>query len=669
MLLINRFLVTACLLAVASGSFSQSVIFDNFPADNRLYGRQANNFGIVPISGQATGGYTHLSVVKSRNGVRAGYQKTALTYKDGVASFSLVDSIRAELAQYSFTAYALSSPTDSVVVAGSENNVAGDFYIVYGQSNAVNWEEDYPYRNEYCRSYGLNVEMGGDGWGLSNSIIPRVGIFSITFQREIAERYGIPTCMISGALAGASVFDLSGRNPDNPEDYNTAYGILLSKARASGLLPFIKGIFYWQGETEASSEEPLVWLPEFEKLLGYLQEDYPNVEKIYVFQLPLFGGGEYDDRIGQFREDQRTLYVKYPIVQPYAPGGATGWDGFHYWIEGSVELGKELADMAGYNHYGSKTKISSPNFRKAFYSNPERSEISVVFDDHQTMVWPKDSTYANIEVSEELYSTYRVKDFFYLNKEWRKLESGRAEANKVIVTLKEVKEDTLIKYLPSKYHYAGLTTAPWVYLGPFLKNTHGFRALAFHHNPIAPYVDFGTISLTGTENESGGVDLAWNKLPPATSYQLERLSDADPEEPHRNWHLDGDKTTFTDYTGRKGITYRYRVRGYTEKNESEISKEVIVEKTIESLILGNEPRKSEDLITAYPNPTRDFVLLESKSGVINEVMLFSAEGRLLHTRKFGQVKAELDLRSYPPGLYFLKIQAADQLVFRKILVR
>src|SRR5690606_17841044 len=123
------------------------------------------------------------------------------------------------------------------------------------------------------------------------------------------------------------------------------------------------------------------------------------------------------------------------------------------------------------NHYGSLKKISSPNFQKAYYSNPERSEITIIFDDHQTMVWPNDSTYANIEGSTEPFSTYRVKDFFYLNKEWQKLESGRAEANKIIVKLKEVKEDTLIKYLPSKYHYAGLSIAPWVYLGPFLKNT------------------------------------------------------------------------------------------------------------------------------------------------------------------------------------------------------
>lgn len=663
----DRFFFTIGFLLITFASSSQNVTFDDFPVDKRLYGRQPNNFGMVPIAGKvADTGYTHLSVLKYRDGVRAGYQKTALTYTDGAARFSLTDSIRAELALYSFSAYVLRSATDSVLVADSEDNVAGDFYMVYGQSNAVNWEVEYDYRNEYCRSYGFNADSNGDTWGLSNSVSPRVGIFSISFQSEIAGRYQIPTCMISGALAGATVFDLSGRNPDDPGDYRTAYGILLSRARATGLVPFIKGIFYWQGESEASSDNPQIWLPEFEKLLGYLQEDYPNVEKIYVFQLPLFGGGPYDDRIGMFREQQRTLHVNHPVVQPYAPGGAPGWDGFHYWLEGSLQVGKEMADMAAYNHYGSATRITSPNFQKAFYSNEERNEISIVFDDYQTMVYPKDSTYANIEVSQEPVSTYRVKDFFYLNKEWQKLESGRAEANKIIVSLKEVKEDTLIKYLPSKYHHAGLSSAPWVYLGPFLQNTYGFRALAFHHNPIAPFVDFGKITLSGFES-GAGIDLAWNKLPVATGYLLERLSADDWETPHLTWRLEGDKLAFTDPTAKKGFTYHYRVRGYTEKNESELSLPVVVTRTTDNVVLGLE--SGTDAVIVYPNPARDFVFAEIKSGIIDEIQLFSADGRLLRSAKSGLSKAAFELPPHASGLYFLKIRTGDRLMVRKVLLQ
>jgi len=661
-------LFTICLLCLTVfASHAQTVTFDDFPADYRLYGRQENDYGIVPVRGRVNGaGYTHLSVLKFRNNVRTGYQKHALSYSNGVAAFSLVDSIKAELAEYSFVVYALRSASDSVEVARSKDNVAGDFYIVYGQSNAVNWEVEYDYRNEFCRSFGFTGGNNGEVWGLSNSVSPRVGIFSITFQSEIARRYQIPTCMISGALAGASIFDLSGRNASNPADYNTAYGVLLTRARGTGLIPFIKGIFYWQGENEAASDNPLIWLPQFEILLGYLQEDYPNVEKIYVYQLPLFGGGNYDDRIGEFREQQRTLGVKHPIVQVYAPGGAPGWDGFHYWLEGSIQIGKEMADMAGYNHYGSLEKISSPNFQKAYYSNKERSEITIVFDDHQTMVWPKDSTYANIEYSQEPFSTYRVKDFFYLNKEWQKLESGRAEANKIIVTLKEVRNDTLIKYLPSKYHYAGLSSAPWVYLGPFLKNTHGFRTMAFHHNPIAPYVDLGTITLSGKEN-GAGVDMAWNKLQPATGYKLERLS-SDLVEPHKSWHFTGDIDHFTDFTARKGITYRYRVRGYTEKNESEISKEVVITKTVDNIVLGTQPEATEPVVVAYPNPAKDFVWIESASGTIREVHLISADGRVLAYQKPAREKTRLELPSQSPGLYLLKILTDEQLIVKKILV-
>lgn len=655
-------------LLITSTAYTQNVNFDHFPVNYRLYGRQPNNYGIVPISGQVNGnGFTHISIVKSRNNIKIGYQKLPLTYANGVANFSLQDSIKAELAEYAFAAYAFRSATDSVEVAKSINNVAGDFYIVYGQSNAVNWEVDYPYRNEYCRSYGFNPETNGDAWGLSNAVSPRVGIFSITFQSEIAARHQIPTCMISGALAGASVFDLSGRNPSNPTDYNTAYGILLYRARATGLIPFIKGIFYWQGENEAASNNPGVWLPQFEILLGYLQEDFPNVEKIYVFQLPLFGGGGYDDRIGEFREQQRTLDIKHPRVQIYNPGGAPGWDGFHYFLEGSLLIGKELADMAGYNHYGSAQKITSPNFQKAFYSNPEQSEITIVFDDHQTMVWPKDSTYRNNEYSQELFSTYQVKNFFYLNKEWEKIESGRAEANKIILKLKEVKNDTLIKYLPSKYHYCCLPSSPWVYLGPFLKNTQGFRAMAFHHNPIAPYVDLGTINLSGKENEAL-LELSWNKLPSATGYKLERLSADGQDILHKSWHFSAESTSFSDNSTQKGVTYTYRIRGYTDKNESEISDELILLKTLDNIVLGNEPGVEHVAITAYPNPVRDRLILESKSTLIDAISLYSVNGQKHLSANIQQHRAEIPLTNISPGLYLLKILTEGQIVMKKIIV-
>lgn len=635
--------------------------FDKLPANKQLFARDKNKEADITISGKIqSSGYAYVSVVKYRNKTKIGYQKGALAYSGSIAPFSLTSKIKAELAEYAFEVYACKSATDSALIVRRDDVVAGDFYIIYGQSNAVAWEVDYTYRNEFCRTFG---SLGnGNGWDLSNEITPRVGIFGIEFQRRVAEKYKIPTCVINGALAGASILDLTNRNPNNHADASTGYGILLNYAQQTGLLPNLKGIFYWQGEAEAASDDPSVWAPRFDKLMANLQEDYPMIEKMYVFQLPLFGGGAYDDRIGAFREQQRLLNKKYPIIQPYAALGAPDWNGFHYGLNGYLQVGRDLAEMAGFYHYGEKEKATSPSFQKAFYSTPNRDEITMVFEDYQQMVYPNDTLNANIEGSQEPFSTYSVKDFFYLNKEWQKLKAGRAEANRIIVSLKTVGNDTLIKYLPSKYHYSGLVTAPWVYIGPFLKNTRGFRAFAFHHNTINPYVDLGTLTLTGSEPKNNIV-LNWNKLPNVTGYILERLHGKDSLQTHEIVYLSKDQTEYTDPSAKKGEEYIYQIRGYTDKSESPIA--------YLKLIKGSDDVVDEAIATinVYPNPTIDVINIVSASDKIDQVDIFSSSGVRMETRIYpGNEWVTLHTNKLSTGTYIVKVHSGEKSTTHRVLV-
>jgi hypothetical protein len=643
------------------------VNFDALPADKQLYPRNTSNEADITISGnvEATG-YSYLSVVKYRNNVRTGYQKSNLQYTASTAPFKLTTKIKSELAEYAFEVYACRSSTDSVKIVRRDDVVAGDFYIIYGQSNAVAWEVDYTYRNEYCRSLG-SFRGGATTWGLSNELTPRVGIFGIEFQRRVAEKYGFPTCVLNGATAGAFITTLLARNPNNHAEASTPYGTLLNYAQQTGLIPYIKGIFYWQGENEASSDNPFTWGPNFAQMIAQWKEDYPNTEKVYVFQLPLFGGGSYDDRIGAFREIQRTLDKVHPIVQPYAALGAPGWNGFHYGLEGYLKIGQELADMAGYYHYGKKEKITSPSVQKIFYSSPKSDEITMVFEDYQQMVYPNDTINTNIEGSLEPVSTYAVKDFFYLNGNWQKLKSGRAEANKIIVELKEVKNDTVIKYLPSKYHYSGLLTAPWVYIGPFLRNTKGFRAFAFHHTKIHPYVDLGTIRLAAREDKNNLV-LSWNALSNVTGYILERFNPKDTLQQHDILYLPGTQTEYVDASAKKGIEYKYMIRAYTTQSESAISS-VTITKESEDIV----PNPVEPEITVFPNPVTDrvsdVVNVTSATSKIIRIEVYTNTGARVRTIDYpGQDWATLHINTISNGQYILKIQTEEGTTSKRLVV-
>ncbi|WP_159468568.1 T9SS type A sorting domain-containing protein [Dyadobacter sp. 3J3] len=660
-----KVILSFCLCYIVSGlSHLQAqqfdlAYFDKLPHDKQLFGRDSTNFADIIISGTIQApGYSYISIVKYRNNTRNGYLKSSLFKASNNAPFSLNTKINAELAEYAFEVYACKSSKDSSLIVRRNDVVAGDFYIIYGQSNAVSWEVNYPYRNEYARTYG---SAGGPLlWGLSNELTQRVGIFGIEFQRRVAEKYQIPTCIINGSAAGASVVQLTARNENNHSDPISQYGALLNGAQQTGLIPFIKGMFYWQGENEASGGDPEIWGSRFEKIVSQWKEDYPATQKIYVFQLPLFGGGAYDDRIGVLREQQRTLETNHPIIQSYAALGAPEWNGFHYGLDGYLKIGQDLAEMAGYFHYGQKEKITSPNLKKVFYSSPQKDEITMVFEDYQEMVYPNDTLTTNIEGSQEPISNYSVKDFFYLNKEWQKLKSGRAEANKIIVKLKEVGTDSLIKYLPSKYHHSGLSSAPWVYIGPFLKNTKGFRAFAFHHQKIAPYTDLGAMTLSSSEVENNVV-LTWNQLQNITGYILERFDGKDASRSHEIIYLPKTDTEYTDLSAKTGIAYTYKIRGYSDTSESGLSSLEVIKKSGDN---------SENLdITVYPNPVTEIVNIISNSEKIHQIQIFTKSGSKIKTITYSQQQwVTLDLKDFLAGEYFLQIQVGEKYIGRKVML-
>ncbi|WP_025762603.1 sialate O-acetylesterase [Dyadobacter tibetensis] len=658
------------LLSFHQLAFSQNIgsfHFSALPENMQLFAREANNEALVTIAGRNTDPeYKAVSVITLRQNSRIGYSSQPLNYTTGnEASFEIKTKIKAELAEYSVAIYGKKSNNDSSLIARRDRLVAGDFYIIYGQSNAVAWEVDYTYRHPYARTMGFAANVGR-AWGLSNDLGPRVGIFGIEFQKHIADQYQIPTCVINAALAGASIEQLTVRNEQNHSDPSTAYGGLLNYARETGLLPHLRGIFYWQGESEASSENPLSWAPSFDRLAKQMLEDYSMVEKIYVFQLPLFGGGAYDDRIGELREAQRTLNRKYPTIQPYAPLGAPGWNGFHYGLEGYLKIGEELAAMAGHFHYGKTKKVTSPSLQKAYYSTPSKDEVTLVFEDYQQMVYPGDTLVTNIESSQEPQSIYAVKDFFYLNKTWRKTQAGRAESNRIILKLKEAGQDSLVKYLPSKYHHAGLSTAPWVYLGPFLRNKEGFRAFAFHHTTIHPYEDLGTLKLAISE-PGEEVTINWSAAPDVKGYQLDIYYTMAGDTIHRAIQLAADQTSYVDAEALQGISAIYGIRAIRERVESTITYASHVKKSVDKLVTGIPTRDIE--IVVYPNPVDGIAHIRSELVPIHRIQYLSPQGSLLEEHQYpGQHRVELDLRNHPNGRYLLRIFTDEGISVHPVLL-
>lgn len=582
---ISTFLLVLTLIShTLVGQRFYAVAFNELPQDYQLYPRNDNNEATVAINGTIElSNWKYLSVTVLRNKKTYQYQRSNIDYTKNseVGTFNLKPVIKAELAEYDLQVYASQTGKDSVLMVERKNIVAGDVYMIYGQSNARAWEVDYQYRNEYCRTFGFGSQSAGFTWGLSNDGYTGgyngeqniVGEWGIELQRAIVENYGIPSCVINGATSGQNIKTLSDRNPNNPSDYNTLYGRMVDYAQKAKVINNIKGFFYWQAETDAV-QNPALWKPGFEQIYKFWKTDFPSIKKFYVFQISLFGAGQYNDEVGVLRDYQRRLPDYFPDVTSYAPLGATGWNGWHFDLAGYTQIGKELGKIVGYDFYNTAKKIRCPSVKKVYYSSPARDEITLAFEDGQAIIYPKDTIAPNIGGG---FGTYSLKDFFYLNKEWQRVTSGKAEGNRIVLTLKQkaADNDTLIKYLPSVYPYSGgsfiLQEAPWIYIGPFIKNADGMRAFAFHDVKVAPYQSFQPITLSSTTSEGKNVTLAWNKISNITDYVLERLSAKDSNNIQLSIKLSSTLLSYRDTSALAGTNYLYRIKAINSSMESAFS--------------------------------------------------------------------------------------------------
>ncbi|MCE7040529.1 sialate O-acetylesterase [Dyadobacter sp. CY312] len=395
-----------------------SVVFNKLPQDYQLYPRNANNEANVPVSGYIElAGYNYMSVQVFRNEVPVKYLRADIKYDSkGIGSFSTSAIIKAELAQYSFKVYACKT-ADSVLMTHRKNIVSGDVYLLTGQSNSTGFFTESE-TSEYCRSFGkitdnLNTAAYNPAdtlWALSNqqNTGASVGTMGLKLQKQLVAKSGIPNCLINGGFHWSSAFAHAQRTESNPADLNNGYGRMLYRVQKAGLKDAVKAFIFRQGETEAY-HEGADWEGNFDKLRKNLHLDLPNLKMLYVFQIDII---YYPSLTGTaLRDYQRRLPEIYPDVKSLATVGTVGFDGLHYDKNGNKQGGSELARLVERDFYQLKDtlNINSPAVRKAFYSNDERKQLIITFDEGQQLIYPEKykPDYSSV--------TLDMKDFFYLN--------------------------------------------------------------------------------------------------------------------------------------------------------------------------------------------------------------------------------------------------------------
>lgn len=560
----------ALFLLLISFTFSHgqrfyATVFDKLPQSYQLYPRNEKNEASVPISGRIEiEGWSYFSLKVFRNKTLIGYQKAPITYKGTIGTFSfLPTTIKAEKAEYDFKIYAVNGK-DSLELVVRENIVAGDVYVLTGQSNSTAFFAETR-TNEYCRTFGkitgtYNVEEYNPAdtlWTLSNQEVyfKNVGALGYEFQKYILDNFGIPTCLVNAGFHWSSTLQHATRTPWNPADLNNGYGRMLYRLQKAGIDKAVKAFIFRQGETEGYGEGS-DFGGNFDKLYKNLKLDLPSIKQLYVYQIDII-----NPAVGEapkVRETQRALVDKYPDLQVVASIGTKGFDGLHYTPEGYAQNAAELGKLVARDFYNAtdNDNIDAPNIRKAYFSKADKSEITLSFPTGQELTW------------NEKTRNLLMKDFFYLDGVAGNVQSGSSNGNKIVLKLNSSSNATKISYLPA---HIEPTSPDYPYTGPYITNKKGLRALSFYQ--VALDTMPASTALTATTMGVYKIKLSWKGVPDAINYVLEReeISTGIYQQIAK---LDSKVLTFEDSILLHNKQYNYRIKviyPYIESNYANVS--------------------------------------------------------------------------------------------------
>jgi len=273
--------------------------------------------------------------------------------------------------------------------------VAGDIYLVNGQSNAfaAMYSGDANVnQTPFLRSFGVNVVDPGAtentvAWypaeGNGSSAAGGIGQWAIRMANVLSAAHEVPIAVVNGSLGGQPIGYFE-RNDEDPGDLATNYGRLLYRMQAAGLSDDVRAILWYQGESDGEAWE--AHAAGFEALIEDWAEDFPDIEQLYVTQVREGCGGNHI----RTREWQRTLPDTMDGVAAMSTNGLDGHDGCHYaYADGYEVLGDRYAALLGRDLYGEEpaADVEPPNPMSATLENGGTELVITLRNESEPMVY------------------------------------------------------------------------------------------------------------------------------------------------------------------------------------------------------------------------------------------------------------------------------------------
>ena len=575
MMKILSFILFCCLLSnITFGQVKENIFFTELPQDFQLFPRDVNKNAIILIKGTVLNRWKTISVTVFREGKLYTYQKTKPNSVTN--NFGFNPTIKAENAEYSIKIYASDNDTDSTFIIEKKSIVAGDFYVIYGDSNGnTQGVITYYPTNKYIRTFGtFNQDgqaatyLGKDTlWSINeNYFLPKVGAWGTFLQESITNKYDIPVCIITGGGPGMYLDLLSDRT-GNPFSTGGVYNTFAYRVKKSGLIDHIKGFFFWHGVYELFSKtDAVAYDLKLRKLMDFFQQDFPNTKQFYVFQSDMVRAS-FNEAGADIRESQRNMTSIFPKSTSYTAMGLKGSDGVHYSTDGYKKLSDEMLQILEPQFYG-KTQnpnFLSPNLQKVFYTDASHKTIKMIFQEGQNIVLDKDTTV----LSNGNTLNLSLKKYFFGDKKYAQnidIQSITVDGNAITLRITNMINAKTISYLPP-YHAQYSSDFP-VFIGPFIKNSVGQRGLSFAGIKIQESLQ--TIGNITSKSAISDIKLMWNKPIISSNAQIILERKAEQELNFRKIiTLKNDATEYQDLNLPSSTSFTYRFKILADSSESD----------------------------------------------------------------------------------------------------
>lgn len=388
--LVAGFLLSGPALAIAPAVPAQQVVLQAFPKDGQLYARKANDFATVTVAGTVVEAGWDEAVLRvaTRNAVIE-EQFLPLSYAAFGAAFSTTTEIRSGLRDYTFT-LSLRGGGQELPVTEAQSVVAGDVFLIAGQSNAVAldyWNEKRANRSQswWVRSFGTQAlgateSRNNLNWYIAEGETQRkrgsVGSWGLLLGEQLVEKLGTPVAIINGAVGGTGIVAHQ-RNDADPTDTSTIYGRLLWRADQSGLRDQVRAIFWYQGESDGPNASR--YGTRFDSMIADWRNDYPRLRKVYAMQVRQGCAVPADSDIF---EKQRELPLRHAEVALMSTAALPVHDGCHYFFAGYEQLSRQLARVVARDFYRRNfgPEVEPPDAIAAWRANATGDQLVVEFD-------------------------------------------------------------------------------------------------------------------------------------------------------------------------------------------------------------------------------------------------------------------------------------------------